>query len=499
MLRRKKWPFAAFPEGYAVRPHRTTPSAPDSPKPPPPPSPRVRFVPVLTAVILAAAPLLAQDTRQVIEPQIPPPCAVLDARLSAPHGRLSPSDEQKLDTPRIQAALDACAAGHAVELRGSRAGNAFLAGPLQLRPGIALLVDAGVTLFASRDPRLYDLAPGSCGVVDNHGHGCKPLILADHAPGSAIMGDGSIDGRGGDSLLGQHQSWWDLAHLAKITGRYQNCFRLVIARHSDNFTLYRITLRNSPNFHVSVEQTDGFTAWGVKIDTPGTARNTDGIDPSSSTNVSILHSWIRDGDDNVAIKAGSAGPSTHITVAHDHFYSGHGMSIGSETNGGVSAVRVDDLTIDGADNGIRIKSDPSRGGLVRDVSYDDICMHDVKNPILLTPSYSAATGNLLPVYHDITLRNVSILTPGRITLDGLDAGHRITISLDNVFAASLQSSRLHAAFADVTVGPGTGNLIPTGPQVHVARAPGSHPGTRPACSGRFAPFPSGAASPPAAP
>ena len=38
------------------------------------------------------------------------------------------------------------------------------------------------------------------------------------------------------------------------------------------------------------------------------------------------------------------------------------MSIGSNTNGGVRAVRVTDLTIDGADNGLRIKSDRSRGG-----------------------------------------------------------------------------------------------------------------------------------------
>ena len=54
---------------------------------------------------------------------------------------------------------------------------------------------------------------------------------------------------------------------------------------SNDFTLYGIDLRNSPNFHVIVSKTDGFTAWGVRIDAPANARNTDGIDPSSSTNV----------------------------------------------------------------------------------------------------------------------------------------------------------------------------------------------------------------------
>lgn len=70
--------------------------------------------------------------------------------------------------------------------------------------------------------------------------------------------------------------------------------------------MYNITLRNSPNFHVSVGQTDGFTAWGVKIMTPGTARNTDGIDPSSSRNVTITHCYIHTGDDDVAVKSGRA-------------------------------------------------------------------------------------------------------------------------------------------------------------------------------------------------
>ena len=57
--------------------------------------------------------------------------------------------------------------------------------------------------------------------------------------------------------------------------------------------------------------TDGFTAWGVKIRTPKTARNTDGIDPSSSTNVTIAYCDIDTGDDNVAIKTGSAPAAAH--------------------------------------------------------------------------------------------------------------------------------------------------------------------------------------------
>ena len=139
------------------------------------------------------------------------------------------------------------------------------------------------------------------------------------------------------------------------------------------------------------------------------------------------------GDDNVAIKAGGAGPATHLTIAHNHFYARHGMSIGSGTDGGVNHVRVSDLTIDGADNGIRIKSDWSRGGLVQDVSYENVCMRNVRNPIVLTTRYTTFDGNKLPDYRDIALKNVHRVTPGWLTLMGLDAQHRIEGNVDFIF------------------------------------------------------------------
>jgi len=442
-----------------------------------------------------SASLFAQDRRTVLEPHIPPACTKLEAKLSAPRGLLTDADEHRLDTERIQNAIDRCGSGKAVELHRSGDRNVFLAGPFHLQPGVTLLIDPDTVLYASRNPRDYDVSPGSCGIVDRNGHGCKPLILADHAPGSAIMGDGAIDGRGGETLLGTNDSWWDLAHFAKVNDMQQNCTRILIVRESDDFVLYRITLRNSPNFHVSIEKTNGFTAWGVKIDTPSTARNTDGIDPSASNDISILHSSIRTGDDDVAITARKLGASSHITVAHDHFYSGHGMSIGSGTSGGVHAVRVFDLTIDGADNGIRIKSDPSRGGLVDDVVYEDICIRNVKNPILLTPHYTTFPGDLLPVYRDITLRDVHVLTPGLVTLDGLDSSHQLGVTLDNVFADGVPASAIHASNAAITLGPRLGNLSPAGEDVTVTQPPGSTAGSPLACGARFEQYPANPTAP----
>ncbi len=117
-----------------------------------------------------------------------------------------------------------------------------------------------------------------------------------------------------------------------------------------------------------------------------------------------------------------------MTIAHNHFYTGHGMSIGSETDAGVSAIRVTDLSIDGADNGIRIKSNVTRGGLVTDVVYDDVCIQYTKNPIYMDSNYSATIdkdSDKPPTFTGIILRNIRVLTPGRITLDGFDEKHKL--------------------------------------------------------------------------
>jgi polygalacturonase len=265
---------------------------------------------------------------------------------------------------------------------------------------------------------------------------------------------------------------------------------MIMVRDSTNFTLYRITLRNSPGFHVSVNQTDGFTAWGVKIMTPKTARNTDGIDPGSSRNVTITHCFIHTGDDDVAVKSGNSGPAWNISVLHNHFYTGHGMSIGSGTAGGVDHMLVDDLTIDGADNGIRIKSDRSRGGMVENILYRNVCIRDTTNPIVLTPMYTTFPGDHLPIYRKITLEDVHILTHGTYTFLGLDAQHALGVMFDNVFADGLDQSTMSAANAEITIGPRRGNLEPKGDGVTLQSVPGGRPGTPLACEDRFTPFPS---------
>src|ERR1700685_2407760 len=90
----------------------------------------------LVAVIFGAASCLAQDTRNVIEPFFPQLCTTLDARLQSHGHTLAPEDEQKLDTARIQKAIDKCGKGRGVLLHVNETNDAFLSGPLELRPDV---------------------------------------------------------------------------------------------------------------------------------------------------------------------------------------------------------------------------------------------------------------------------------------------------------------------------------------------------------------------------
>jgi polygalacturonase len=433
----------------------------------------------------------AQDTRIVTEPVMPGICITIDAQLQTSGHTLAEADEAKLDTVRIQKAIDHCGKGMGVLLRAQGAVNAFLSGPLELREGVTLVVGKGSTLFASRDPALYATLPGSCGLVNESGRGCKPLISVDRVSGAGVVGDGVIDGRGGEKMLGSKFSWWDLAEQARSGGR-QQVPRILVADYADNFTLYRITLKNSPNFHVVYNHGNGFTVWGLKIDTPQRlARNTDGVDPGNgSKNITITHSFIRTGDDNVAIKGGPGGV-TNMTVSHNHFYWGHGMSIGSETDGGVSAIRVFDLSLDGPDNGIRIKSNGSRGGLTHDVIYDDVCIRDSPNPITLDTGYTAAgtlKGNSPPTMRDITLHDVRVSGGGKISFNGYAHDYRVGAILDGVLRADAASYTYSLNHADIHLGPGPTNLqLPGGEDSTLQGTPSS--GIPTSCAEKFVPFP----------
>ncbi|MGA7340986.1 MAG: Ig-like domain repeat protein [Terracidiphilus sp.] len=418
--------------------------------------------------VAQAAPVATGDTRTVTEPQFPAVCQQLDAALTMVNNDIPASVDSTVTNPdgaRIQAALNACSGtDQAVELSVDGMGdNAFLSGPLSMPSNVTLLVDPGVVLFFSRNVQDYDTTPGTptCGTVNNNSatSSCRPLI---DVPGSStnvgIMGFGKLDGRGGDTLINAFpssyagQNWWGLSSIANSGGNQQNPRFIQIDTGASNITLYKITLRNSPLFHVSsTGAVSNFTAWDIKIVTPTSSRNTDGIDPGNAQNITITRSWISDGDDNVAVGAANSAPSANISVTNNHFFAGHGESIGSYTQAGVSNVLFDgnmlwgNESVDSNSTGIRIKSANDRGGLVTNIQYSNSCFQDHKAEIQFTPLYNTDTGTLTPNFQNLLMQNLNFLTEGTVQFTGADNPtnnqiNPLTVTLDNVNFTTLANS-----------------------------------------------------------
>jgi hypothetical protein len=451
------------------------------------------------------------DTRTVTEPAFPAVCQQLSAAITSVSDDIPTSVDATNSNPdgaRIQAALNACSAsypgsgpGLAVELSIDSTGafNAFLTGPLSMPSNVTLLVDPGVYVYFSRNAQDYDKVSGThtCGTVNSASAtaSCLPLIdIPKTSTNVGIMGFGKLDGRGGDTLINAiapygGQSWWGLSSIANSGGNQQNPRFIQMDTGASNITLYKITLRNSPLFHVSTTgAVSGFTAWDIKIVTPTSSRNTDGIDPGSATNFTITRSWISDGDDNVAVGASGSAPgntSSNISVTNNRFFAGHGESIGSYTSAGVNNVLFDGNMLsgngvagsgsaisstgtftsgiaDGNSTGMRIKSGYDRGGLVTNIQYSNSCFQDHKAEIVFSPNYENTTGTELPNLNNILMQNLTFLTTGTSQFTGTSSNgtiYPLQVAMDNVsFPSSYSSANFSPTPTNTALTYGPGNV-----------------------------------------
>ena len=461
---------------------------------PMPAGPAASRVAVAASAQTNRLPMAVGDPRHPRRPRVPRACVILRATLSTTTGEFSSGDESSPpDTSRIQAALDRCAGtGRAVALAAGDAGNSFLSGPLTVRGHEVLEVRDGATLYASLNPADYQIpsrSPAStCGTVSAAGGGCYPFITFGGS-GSGLMGTrgadgslGAIDGRGNGTLAGSDQTWWDVA-AAAASGGNQNNPVLVQGSGVNDITIYRIELENSPMYHIEIRNGHGLTVWDVQIDSPATARNTDGVDPVSESDVTIRDDMIQNGDDCVAVKANPGTPSRNITVDDVHCYGSHGLSVGSQTAGGVFNVLFENSTLDGfdsfgnlsgSDTGIQIKTDANSGGLTRRVTYRDICMTDIKHLLIFNPHYSSG-GTSAPTQSDIVVNGVvsADSESGAYSIfEGYDAANPLQIDLENIDLDNVTQDGNHGSEGPakgesptqyVRAGTYNTNIVPAGP------------------------------------
>lgn len=273
--------------------------------------------------------------------------------------------DNKTDNAKyIQTAIDQCynkGGGTVVLEKGI-----FLSSPIILKSNVHLKIDQNAVLKAVD----YEKYPNNSNPSN--------FISAEKSSNISIYGGGKIDGNGSD--------WWKIFKEAKIDKKEIKRPRLIYFTNCTNVVFNNLTLLDSPSFHIVPHGCSNVLISNITINSDSKSPNTDGIDPSHSSNVLIYKCRISTGDDNIAIKA-EYGKSQNIYVLDTDFGHGHGMSIGSETNFGVSNVIVYNCRFNNTTNGIRIKSPQGSGGKVENIFYIDIKMDNVQTALEISSYY----------------------------------------------------------------------------------------------------------------
>ena len=318
----------------------------------------------------------AQDRRSVAEPAIPPTCVTLHAPLRSTPDLWPVIGQTAAEQDAVSAgtaaaltdALSRCASGQAVELALGRkpSDDAFLIDPITLPQGVSLIIDGGVTVYASRNPRNYqdpttpDVVCGNVGPYPVN-QGCKPLLTL--AASSGVYGYGILDGQGDKELIGGDNAgtatWWNLLTQKKgckqsgslASADCEQAAPLMISTGNvkgggspnSNLSLYKITIRNPP-FHTVDLGGSGVTVWGVKVQAPWNVPNTDGFDVHG-TDITIRDTTVANGDQEIAITSGPTA-TTNITVDRFRGYNKGGIALLG--NGvGISQVLIQNVDITG--------------------------------------------------------------------------------------------------------------------------------------------------------
>lgn len=292
------------------------------------------------------------------------------------------------DMHAIQALIDRCA-GQGGGTVYFPAGH-YLTGSLFLRSNITLHLDAGAVILGSEDPKDYPIIHSRWEGTSQDTY--APLIAGNHLENIAVVGRGTIDGRGA--------IWWK-AKKEKMLAHPRP--RLVSFSDCSNVLIEGITAINSPSWTINPVHCQNVTIRAITVINPADSPNTDGINPDSCRLVRISDCHVSVGDDCITLKSGTEheqadrnAPCRDITITNCTLERGHGgVVIGSEMSGGVKNVVISNCVFIGTDRGIRIKSRRGRGGIVEDIRVTNLIMDGVLCPFTMNLYYNIGEcGNL---------------------------------------------------------------------------------------------------------
>ncbi|MDA3614103.1 glycoside hydrolase family 28 protein [Polluticaenibacter yanchengensis] len=353
----------------------------------------------------------------------------------------------------------------------------ILNGPIHFVSNVNLELQKGATLVFGTDAK--DYLP----VVFTSWEGTmlynySPFIYGYQLENIAITGEGVIDGNAKESF----NTWHGLQKESQLRSRKMNHENtpfnerifgegyylrphLIQFFECRNILIEGITIKNAPFWCVHLLKSENITARRVKFDAYN--KNNDGFDPEYSKNVLIEDIDFNNADDNVAIKAGRdyegrrLGLITeNIIIRNCRFKGLHGVVIGSEMSAGVRNVFVEDCTYGGyCKRGIYLKSNPDRGGFIKNVFINNVAFGEVEDCFFITSYYHGEGSGFETEIKDVFVNNLKCkaATNAGIVIQGFPTKKVTDIYFNKVLIESCKkaisfTNTENIVFNDVIIG-----------------------------------------------
>ncbi|GMY34002.1 probable polygalacturonase At1g80170 isoform X2 [Fagus crenata] len=249
------------------------------------------------------------------------------------------------------------------------AGNTFHIHPIDIagpcRSKITLQISG--TIVAPKDPDAW------------HGLNPRKWLYFHRVNHLTLDGGGTINGMG--------QEWWARSCKTNSTNPCKHAPTAITFHRCKYLNVKNLMVLNSQQMHMSFSHCLRVVVSRLKVIAPARSPNTDGIHISASKGVEVRDSIIRTGDDCISIVSNSS----RIRIINIICGPGHGISIGSLGKSN-SWSQVHDVMVDGAflfntDNGVRIKTWQGGSGFASDISFQNVLMENVSNPIIIDQYY----------------------------------------------------------------------------------------------------------------
>ena len=321
------------------------------------------------------------------------------------------ADGTTINTGAIQAAIDKCyseGGGVVIVPKG-----VFMSGSIFFKEGVDLHIEENGVLKGSVNPDDYPQ-------IGTRWEGeemvwTSALVNFFNMKDVDLTGKGTIDGSGDEWMQRYPRGTQQLQ-----VGRP----RLIGIQNCKDVDVRGLSLKNQACWGLFVLYSRDVFIEGVTIRAEHNIISSDGIDIDSCKNVHISRCDIDVNDDCIAIKSGKDEdglrvnrPAEDILIEKCHFRYGHGgVSMGSEMSGGIRNVEIRDCIMD-ADNWapIRFKSQPSRGGIVENITYRNLVLNNTRQAFefnmawRMRPPLKPAS-DPLPLVRNVKIINVSGVT-----------------------------------------------------------------------------------------